>query len=108
MILVSSVRSSSLKNYVVSPLAKHCLIAFLTPANAMLSVELSHLADILDAAGKSKNVSTSARSLSSRIHNAIMNFTVCLLRSNTSICYSIDLARCQIQNNIFAYETNGS
>ncbi|KAI0770800.1 Six-hairpin glycosidase-like protein [Irpex lacteus] len=51
--------------------------AFLTPANAMLSVELGHLADILDAAKQSKNVSSLARQWSSRIHNAIWNTTVC-------------------------------
>lgn len=60
-------RHNWLKNYT----------AFLTPANAMLSVELKNLADILDAAGKSKNVSESARSWSSKIHGAIMNTTVC-------------------------------
>jgi hypothetical protein len=50
--------------------------AFLTPANAMLSVELTNLADILDAARQSKNVSDSARRLSSRIKHAVMNSTV--------------------------------
>lgn len=43
----------------------------------MLSVELGHLADILDAAKQSKNVSSLARQWSSRIHNAIWNTTVC-------------------------------
>ncbi|KII95373.1 glycoside hydrolase family 125 protein [Plicaturopsis crispa FD-325 SS-3] len=61
--------------------------AFLTPANAMLSVELGHLADILDAAGQSKNISTKAKQLSARIHAAIWNTT--------------------LHNNVFAYETNG-
>ncbi|KAI0092796.1 Six-hairpin glycosidase-like protein [Irpex rosettiformis] len=61
--------------------------AFLTPANAMLSVELGHLADILDSAKQGKNISTLARQWSSSIHNAIWNSTVV--------------------NNIFAYETNG-
>jgi meiotically up-regulated gene 157 (Mug157) protein len=50
--------------------------AFLTPANAMLSVELTNLADILDAAGQSKNVSDLAREWSGRIGTAIMNSTV--------------------------------
>ncbi|KAF5369901.1 hypothetical protein D9758_001236 [Tetrapyrgos nigripes] len=61
--------------------------AFLTPANAMLSVELTHLADILDAAGQGQNISQSAREWSTRIHDAIWNTT--------------------IVDNIFAYETNG-
>lgn len=52
------------------------LTAFLTPANAMLSVELGHLADILDAAHQRKNISTLARQWSSRIHDAIWNTTV--------------------------------
>ena len=50
--------------------------AFLTPANAMLSVELTNLAEILESAGKSKNVSTAARKWSSQIKNAIMQHTV--------------------------------
>jgi uncharacterized protein len=61
--------------------------AFLTPANAMLSVELTNLANILDAAHHSPNVSKSARSYSSTIKQAIWDTT--------------------IVNNIFAYETNG-
>lgn len=62
--------------------------AFLTPANAMLSVELSHLADVLDDAKQGKNVSQLARQYSKRIHDAIWDTTVV--------------------NNIFAYETNGN
>jgi hypothetical protein len=42
----------------------------------MLSVELTNLADILDAAGQSKNVSDLAREWSSTIKKAIMNNTV--------------------------------
>ncbi|QRV76748.1 glycoside hydrolase family 125 protein [Ceratobasidium sp. AG-Ba] len=61
--------------------------AFLTPANAMLSVELVHLADILDDMGHSKNVSNSARKWSSQIKKAIWDHTV--------------------SNGVFAYETNG-
>ncbi|KAF9263589.1 hypothetical protein L218DRAFT_959124 [Marasmius fiardii PR-910] len=61
--------------------------AFLTPANAMLSVELTHLAAILDATGKARNISQSAKEWSARIHDAIWNTTVL--------------------DNIFAYETNG-
>ncbi|KAI4518411.1 hypothetical protein K525DRAFT_227541, partial [Schizophyllum commune Loenen D] len=63
------------------------VFAFLTPANAMLSVELVHLADLLDEAGQLANVSESARKWSSQIYDAIYNYTV------------ID--------DVFAYETNG-
>ena len=61
--------------------------AFLTPANAMLSVELTHLADILDATKQAHNVSELARQYSSTIAKAIWDTTVV--------------------NNVFAYETNG-
>ncbi|EJD01025.1 uncharacterized protein FOMMEDRAFT_21486 [Fomitiporia mediterranea MF3/22] len=61
--------------------------AFLTPANAMLSVELTNLADILDSANQFSNISTLARNVSARVNAAIWNTTV--------------------ENNIFAYETNG-
>ncbi|EKM59661.1 uncharacterized protein PHACADRAFT_205888 [Phanerochaete carnosa HHB-10118-sp] len=61
--------------------------AFLTPANAMLSVELTNLANILDSAKQAPNVSAAAREWSSRISNAIWNTT--------------------LVDNIFAYETNG-
>lgn len=61
--------------------------AFLTPANAMLSVELTHLADVLDSTRQLGNVSRLARQYSSRIEKAIWNTT--------------------LVNNIFAYETNG-
>ena len=53
----------------------------------MLSVELTHLADVLDSTQQLKNVSQAARQYSSRIEKAIWNST--------------------IVNNIFAYETNG-
>ena len=46
----------------------------------MLSVELGHLADRLDAAKQSKNVSTLARRWSSSIRDAIWNSTVSILR----------------------------
>jgi predicted TPR repeat methyltransferase len=42
----------------------------------MLSVELVHLADILDGMGHLKNVSKSAREWSSQIKKAIWNHTV--------------------------------
>ncbi|CAK5270141.1 unnamed protein product [Mycena citricolor] len=66
--------------------------AFLTPANAMLSVELGNLVTILTESGKSKtsrgkNVTALAKTWSKRVHDAIWNSTVV--------------------NNIFAYETNG-
>ncbi|KAF5363531.1 hypothetical protein D9756_000561 [Leucocoprinus leucothites] len=63
------------------------IFAYLTPANAMLSVELTHLAEILDQTHQLRNVSQQAREWSSRIHNAIWDTTVV--------------------DNIFAYETNG-
>ncbi|PFH52869.1 glycoside hydrolase family 125 protein [Amanita thiersii Skay4041] len=63
------------------------VFAFLTPANAMLSVELNHLADILDDTKQLRNVSEQAREWSVRIHDAIWKTTVV--------------------DNIFAYETNG-
>lgn len=50
--------------------------AFLTPANAMLSVELTNLAEILDSTGKLRNVSQQARDWSSKIHDAIWKTTV--------------------------------
>ncbi|KAI0773949.1 Six-hairpin glycosidase-like protein [Fomes fomentarius] len=61
--------------------------AFLTPANAMLSVELTQLADLLDTTHQAKNVSTLAKKYSATIEKAIWDTTVV--------------------NNIFAYETNG-
>ncbi|KAL6306634.1 Six-hairpin glycosidase-like protein [Sparassis latifolia] len=61
--------------------------AYLTPANAMLTVELNYLADILDSVGQASNVSQLARHYSSVISDAIWNTT--------------------LVNNIFAYETNG-
>lgn len=63
------------------------VFAFLTPANAMLSVELIHMADMLEDAGVLSNVSDAARQWSSQVHDAIWNYTV------------ID--------DVFAYETNG-
>ncbi|KAF7344688.1 hypothetical protein MVEN_01629100 [Mycena venus] len=71
--------------------------AFLTPANAMLSVELGHLADILTASGQSKtaqgkNVSEQATLWSKRTRDAIWNTTAGYI---------------SVVNNIFAYETNG-
>ncbi len=53
----------------------------------MLSVELGHLATILDSTGKGQNISALAKQWSSRIHDSIWENT--------------------IVDNIFAYETNG-
>ncbi|KLO12852.1 hypothetical protein SCHPADRAFT_915488 [Schizopora paradoxa] len=63
--------------------------AFLTPANAMLAVELTNLADMLDDAKsfKNKEIPDMARTISKRVTDAIWNSTVV--------------------DNIFAYETNG-
>ncbi|KAI0650006.1 Six-hairpin glycosidase-like protein [Trametes meyenii] len=61
--------------------------AFLVPANAMLSVELSHLADVLDSAKQAQNISQQARKYSSTIKKAIWDTT--------------------LVDNVFAYETNG-
>ncbi|KAF8520126.1 Six-hairpin glycosidase-like protein [Gautieria morchelliformis] len=63
------------------------IYAFLTPANAMLSVELTHLADMLDAVQQRQDVSVKARQLSKRISDAVWQTT--------------------LVENIFAYETNG-
>ncbi|KAG6832973.1 hypothetical protein H0H92_004857 [Tricholoma furcatifolium] len=62
--------------------------AFLTPANAMLSVELTHLATMLEDVGQMSDVVQEAKTWSSRIYNAIWEHTV--------------------ENNIFAYETNAA
>lgn len=53
-------------------------IAFLTPANAMLTVELGYLADILDDAGLASDVSQAAREYKANITDAIWNHTVSL------------------------------
>jgi len=63
------------------------IYAFLTPANAMISVELTHLADMLDAVKQRGDISGKARQLSKQISDAIWQTTVV--------------------DNIFAYETNG-
>ena len=52
-----------------------CPVAFLTPANAMLTVELGYLADVLDAAGVASNVSEAAREYKANITEAIWNHT---------------------------------
>ncbi|KAL0581969.1 hypothetical protein V5O48_000027 [Marasmius crinis-equi] len=64
-----------------------CTFPFLVPANAMLSVELRHLADMLETTGQAQDVSRSAKEWSSRIHDAIWETAVV--------------------DDVFAYETNG-
>lgn len=61
--------------------------AFLTPANAMLSVQLTNLAAILDHAGVAPNVSSQAKHWSKTIEQAVWEHAVV--------------------DGIFAYETNG-
>ncbi|KIK95139.1 glycoside hydrolase family 125 protein [Paxillus rubicundulus Ve08.2h10] len=61
--------------------------AFLTPANAMLSVELNNLATILDDAKLAPDVSARAKQWSQRIKQGIHEYGVF--------------------NDVFAYETNG-
>lgn len=61
--------------------------AFLTPANAMLVVELNYLVNMLDSVGQLGNISALARHYSSVIEEAIWSTT--------------------LVNDIFAYETNG-
>ena len=48
----------------------------------MLSVELTHLADMLDAAGQYSNISTLARNISARVSDAVWSTTVRLLLPN--------------------------
>ena len=80
----------------------------MAPANAMLSVELSHLAAILDSAGELRNVSQKAKEWSSRIHNAIWKTTVSEARDVLlQIISVIPAPLIQVVDNIFAYETNG-
>ena len=52
--------------------------AFLTPANAMLSVELGSLADVLDSVGQLGDVRMNARKWSETIKGAIWKTTVSL------------------------------
>ncbi|KAH7887907.1 Six-hairpin glycosidase-like protein [Phlebopus sp. FC_14] len=63
------------------------IFAFLTPANAMLSVQLTNLANILDDAEVSPNLSAHAKQWSKTIEEAIWKYAV--------------------EDDVFAYETNG-
>jgi len=70
----------------------------------MLSVELGHLARILDDTKQLSTFSEKAKGLSLRIHDAIWNTTV---RSPSIPRLQLTLT-CKVVNDIFAYETNGS
>ncbi|KJK80044.1 hypothetical protein H634G_04283 [Metarhizium anisopliae BRIP 53293] len=65
-----------------------CVFNFITSDNAMLSVELDHVADLLDASRKLSQVSRQARQYARTIRNAVLHHT-------------------KTPNGIFAYETNG-
>ncbi|KAH0597638.1 hypothetical protein MHUMG1_05018 [Metarhizium humberi] len=65
-----------------------CVFNFITSDNAMLSVELNHVADLLDASRKLNQVSRQARQYARTIRNAVLHHT-------------------KTPNGIFAYETNG-
>ena len=64
-------------------------VAFLVPANAMLAVELDHIAEMLEETSKLSNVSSKAREYSSRIRQAVWDTTI------------------SPANGVFAYETDG-
>ncbi|KAJ7496343.1 hypothetical protein B0H11DRAFT_1801467 [Mycena galericulata] len=68
------------------------VFAFLTPANAMLSVELGHLASILTASGQSKT--TQGKNITQ-------------LATQWSNSVSAALWKNTLVDNVFAYETNG-
>jgi uncharacterized protein len=70
----------------------------------MLSVELKHLANILDSVGELRNISQQAKKWSTRIHDAIWQTTVSCHKMFTSHPF---IPSIQVVNNIFAYETNG-
>ncbi|KAG6129745.1 hypothetical protein E4U22_005859 [Claviceps purpurea] len=65
-----------------------CVFNFITSDNAMLAVELSHIADMLDAESKLGSVSKQIRQYADVIRKAILEHT-------------------KTSNGIFAYETNG-
>ncbi|KAK8023802.1 hypothetical protein PG993_011868 [Apiospora rasikravindrae] len=65
-----------------------CVFNFITSDNAMISVELDHIADMLDKAGTQADLSKQARGYASTIRDAVLNTTLTL-------------------NGVFAYETNG-
>ncbi|KAG8425611.1 hypothetical protein J3458_002293 [Metarhizium acridum] len=65
-----------------------CVFNFITSDNAMLSVELNHIADMLEASRKLNQVSRQARQYARTIRNAVLHHT-------------------KTPSGIFAYETNG-
>jgi meiotically up-regulated gene 157 (Mug157) protein len=69
----------------------------------MLSVELGHLADLLDSVNIFPNISGEARVWSTRIHDAIWNSTVGFF----NYVFPLRSQWVQVADNIFAYETNG-
>lgn len=62
---------------------------FITSDNAMMSVELDHIADMLDATSQSRDLSKQARGYAATIRDAVWNTTRTL------------------GGDVFAYETNG-
>lgn len=71
------------------------LPAFLTPANAMMSVELTNLANMLDDAKMFPNISSLARNYSARIEQAVWANTVSQT-SNVSLFSYNDTLRCVV------------
>jgi len=61
---------------------------YITPDNAMMSVELAHIADMLDELNIHSNISSISRQYASTIRKAIFDHTI-------------------TSSGIFAYETNG-
>lgn len=61
---------------------------FITSDNAMMAVELGHIADMLDEIGQEKKTSCQARRFSGIIRQAVLDHT-------------------RTPNGIYAYETNG-
>ncbi|KAK3175644.1 hypothetical protein K4F52_010098 [Lecanicillium sp. MT-2017a] len=65
-----------------------CVFNFITSDNAMMAVELGHIADMLDEIGQEKKTSCQARRFSGIIRQAVLDHT-------------------RTPNGIYAYETNG-
>ncbi|KAF4336881.1 DUF1237 domain protein [Fusarium beomiforme] len=65
-----------------------CVFNYITSDNAMLSVELDNIADVLDKVGGQKSLSGTLRGYAKTIKEAVWNHTL-------------------TSNGIFAYETNG-
>lgn len=69
----------------------------------MLSVELTHLAEVLDAIGQMPDLSKEAKTWSSRLNDAIWTHTVTYCSCNLDNTVNV----LQVVDNIFAYEVNG-